>query len=291
MMNGPTLARHWITDFFRQDLPTRLVGYRTWWGLDTETLPDPVQILSYEPAVADRWPMLYTMVLGTTSVERIDYDFDDNPRYEFRYNMRTYVWVRAVGSETVTDLRDNLTTVTVDSMIDLPAVSSYNATQTDCSGVIDESTIRIEFSDIFLLKGERMTSAAYIQYDIVMTETITRDPLGVVSAIPSVLVQLMEKTPIAPTVLLASDGNAGELVLNWKAPTWYSAYEVTGYQIEQSIDAGDNWAVIVADTGVPQPTYTATGLTPGDSYMYRVSGINSQGLGAASAPSLDTVAP
>jgi titin len=79
--------------------------------------------------------------------------------------------------------------------------------------------------------------------------------------------------------------------LNWKAPTWYSAYEVTGYQIEQSVDAGDNWAVIVADTGVPQPTYTDTGLTPTNSYMYRVSGINSQGLGAASAPSLDTVAP
>jgi hypothetical protein len=231
------------------------------------------------------------MVLGTTSVERVDYDFEENPRYEFRYNMRTYVWVRALGSEAVSDLRDNLTTVVVDAMIDLPAVSSYSEAQLNCSGVIDEGSIRIEFSDIFLLKGERMSSAAYIQYDIVMTETITRDPLGVVSSIPSVLVQLMEKTPIAPTVLLVSDGASGELVLNWKAPTWYSAYEVTGYQIEQSVDAGDNWAVIVADTGVPQPTYTDTGLTPTNSYMYRVSGINSQGLGAASAPSLDTVAP
>jgi hypothetical protein len=205
--------------------------------------------------------------------------------------MRTYVWVRAVGSQEVTDLRDNLTTVVVDSLIDLPAVSSYNQLQPDCSGMIDEASIRIEFSDLFLLKGERMAAAAYIQYDIVMTESVTRDALGVVSAIPMVTVQLFEKTPNAPTVLLVTDGASGELNLIWKAPTWFSGYEVTGYQIEQSDDAGQNWAVIEANTNSVTPTYTATGLTPASSYMFRVSGINSQGLGAASAPSLDTVAP
>jgi hypothetical protein len=236
--------------------------------------------------------MFYTMVLGSTDLVRSDYDFEENPKYEVRYNMRTYIWARAVGNLEVSDLRDNLTTVVMDALIDLPAVSSYNATQPDCSGVIDEGSIRVEFSDIFLLKGERMTSAAYIQYEIVMTETITRDPYGVVSSVPSVVVQLMEKTPNAPTTLIVADGaSAGELELFWKAPTWFSGYEVTGYQIEQSTDAGDNWAVIVADTGNTQPTYLDTGLTTGDSYMYRVSGINSQGLGAASAPSLDTVAP
>lgn len=291
MMNGPARARHWITDFLRQDIPTRLIGYRDYWGLDTSTLPDPVQILSYEPSVADRWPMLYTMVLGSNDVMRYDYDDEDNPRYEIRYNMRTYVWARAVGSEEVTDLRDNLTTVVMDALMDLPAVSSYNQTQLDCSGMIDEGTIRVEFSDIFLLKGERMTSAAYIQYDIVMTETITRDPLGVISSIPMVTVQLMEKTPNAPTVLLVADGAATELVLTWKAPTWYDAYEVTGYQVEQSVDSGSNWSVIEANTNSSSPTYTATGLTTGDTYMFRVSGINSQGIGAASAPSLDTSAP
>mgnify|MGYP001816686649 CR=1 FL=1 len=291
MMNGPTRARHWINDYLASTMPTRLIDYRTYWGHDETTLPNPVQYLAFEPAVADRWPLVYTMVLGSTDVVRYDYDDEDNPRFEVRYNMRTYVWARAIGSQEVTDLRDDLTTVLVDCLIDNPAVSSFNQSQTDCSGVIDEGTIRMEFSDIFLLKGERMTSAAYIQYDIVMTETITRDPLGVISSIPMVTVQLMEKTPNAPTTVLVTDGNATELVLTWKAPTWYSGYPVTGYQIERSDDAGQNWSVIEANTNSTTPTYTATGLTTGDSYMFRVSGINEQGVGAASAPSLNTLAP
>ena len=291
MMNGPKRARHWVTDFLTSDLPTRLLPYRIWWGLDTTTLPTPEKVLSFEPFAIDAWPMVYTIVLGSNSITRTDYDFDENPKFTIVYNVRTYVWAKAEGSEAVTDMRDDMVTVVTDALLDNPAVSSYGQLQTDCSAVINEGTIRQEFSDITLLKGERMLAGGYIQYDLEMTETVSTDPLGVVSMIPTVLVQLIERVTNAPTVLLASDGASGEIVLHWKTPTWNAGFPVVGYKVEQSTDSGDNWSTTISDTGVIEPTYTVTGLTPASTYMFRVSGINAQGIGAASSPSLDTVAP
>lgn len=288
MMNGPKRARHWTNDFLSADIPTRLVSYRSWWGLDEDTLPTPQKFLTYEPVAIDAWPMVYSIVLNTSSVTRADYDFEENPKYEIRHAMRTYVWVKAIDAEPATDMRDDLTVVVRDALMDLPAVSSYNETQTDCSAVIDESTIREEFSDLTLIKGDRILAGAYIQYDMVMTETITRDPLGVISVLPTVIVQLIEKTPNAPTVLTVVAGEAsGEATLVWKAPTWDGGgYEITGYHVEHSTNDGDTWSTTIADTGVITPTYTATGLTVGETYLFRVAAINSQGTGALSASSL-----
>ncbi len=291
MMNGPKRIRHWVTDFLASDIPTRLVAYRSWWGLTEAELPTPKKFLTYEPVAIDAWPMVYTVVLNTLSVTRSDYDFDENPRYEIRHAVRTYIWSKAVGPEAATDKRDDLTVVIRDALMDLPAVSSYDATQTDCSAVIDESTIREEFSDLTLIKGDRILAGAYIQYDVVMTETITREPLGVVSAIPSVIVQLIEKTPNAPTLLMVIAGqSSGEIDLVWKAPTWDGGgYPITGYRIEESIDGGDTWTVTEANTGSLAPTYTATGLTVAETYQFRVVAVNSEGIGAASASSLPMV--
>ncbi len=294
MMNGPKRIRHWITDYLSADMPTRLVGYRAWWGLDETTLPTPQKILSYEPMAVDAWPMAYTIVLSTSSVKRSDYDFDSNPSYEVIHSVRTYVWAKAVGPEAATDMRDDLVVVLRDALMDKPAVSSYNQTQLDCSAIVDEASIREEFSDLTLLKGDRFLAGGYIQYDVVATEVITREPIGVVSSIPSVIVGLIEKVPNAPTVLtVVSEGQpAGEVTLTWKAPTWDGGgYPVTGYRIEQSDDGGDTWSVAVPDTGSITPTYQVTGLVSGTSYSFRVAAINPNGVGAASSSSIPVNAP
>jgi hypothetical protein len=46
--------------------------------------------------------------------------------------------------------------------------------------MIDEGTMREEFSDLTLLKGERVMAGAYISYDMYINERITREPLGTV---------------------------------------------------------------------------------------------------------------
>lgn len=295
MMNGPKRARHWVNDYLSADVPSRLIPYRTHWGLDDTTLPNPELYLTYEPVAIDHWPMIYTVYLATQNIVRDDYDLDENPKYTVTGAMRTYIWAKSETSEGASDLRDDLTTVVRDALLDGPAVSSYNQTQTDCSGVIDEASIREEFSDLTPLKGERMLAGAYLQYNLDMTEVVTRAPLGsgIVSQIPMVMVNLIEKVPNAPTLLLTVDGSsAGEVDLTWRAPTWDGGgFPLVGYTIEQSDDDGATWAISISDTGTTTPMATVTGLTTGDIYLFRVSAINGNGTGATSASSVPTTAP
>lgn len=293
-MNGPVRARKWVTNYLVSDLPTRLLSYRTWWGITSSDLPDPSKVYAFEPfqLLNEHTITVYTVILSTTDTVQTDWDFDSNPKYQMRHLARTYVWAKGEGSELALDRRDNMTTVVLDALLDGPAVSSYNKTQTDCSGVVQEDSIRIEYSDLTLLKGERMLAGAYISYDIEMTEVVTREALGIVSAVPSVSIRLVEKVPNAPTNLVTTeDGTSGEITLVWKAPTWDAGYSVTGYKIEQSTDSGSNWSTTTANTGTTSPTYTATGLTSSESYQFRVSGINEHGTGAASSASVPLVAP
>jgi hypothetical protein len=46
--------------------------------------------------------------------------------------------------------------------------------------MIDESTMREEFSDLTPLKGERFLAGAYIGYEIAMDEVVMRSPWGIV---------------------------------------------------------------------------------------------------------------
>jgi hypothetical protein len=49
--------------------------------------------------------------------------------------------------------------------------------------MIDEGSIREEFSDLTLLKGDRIMAGAYISYNMEIDEVVSRKPIGVVSSI------------------------------------------------------------------------------------------------------------
>jgi hypothetical protein len=49
--------------------------------------------------------------------------------------------------------------------------------------MIDETSMREEFSDLTLLKGDRMLAGSYIAYNIQMDEIVSRKSLGVVDEI------------------------------------------------------------------------------------------------------------
>ena len=78
--------------------------------------------------------------------------------------MRTYVWVRDAGAQIVTDQRDNLTTVVREALMDHPSLSAYDTT-VPCSPKIDEASMEEQFSDLTLIKGERLLAGAFISYD------------------------------------------------------------------------------------------------------------------------------
>ena len=83
--------------------------------------------------------------------------------------------------------------------------------------------------------------------------------------------------PSAPTDLTASAASTTRINLSWSAPSDAAETGVTGYKIEVSTDAGDNWTVLVSDTNSTDTRYAHTGLDPDDARHYRVSAINPVG--------------
>ncbi len=64
-MQGPRVAKEFVTSYLQADLPSRLQLYRNAWNLDDELLPEPVKYLDYEPVAIDAWPSIHTIVTST----------------------------------------------------------------------------------------------------------------------------------------------------------------------------------------------------------------------------------
>jgi hypothetical protein len=176
LMQGAAAAKDFVNTYLQADLPRRLRTYRNGWGLDDESLPDPVRYFPYEPIALDRWPTIITVAISTNSIEREDYTLSYDPMYRVRYAMRTYVWVRSGDSADATRMRDNLTTVVRSALLDHQCLR--HADNGNREVLLDEGTVREEFSELTLLKGERILAGAYIAYDIHLNEVVARAPLG-----------------------------------------------------------------------------------------------------------------
>lgn len=181
LMNGSHAAKKYVNDYLSRDIPIRLIRYRNGWNLDSTDLPDPGQYIAYEPLAIDEWPSIITVALSMNGLERVGYDSSD-PLYRVSYSMRTYVWVRDEGNEAATLMRDRLTTVVRSALLDYPCLKAFDA-RTSFRAVIAENTLREEYSDITLLKGDRMMAGAYLGFTLEMDEVVTREPIGIASEI------------------------------------------------------------------------------------------------------------
>ena len=170
---GSAHAKHLVTEYLASDLPTRLINYRNAWALDDITLPDPALYLTYEPIALDVWPTIITVAISTKDITRMGYVGSMNPEYQVTYSMRTYVWVRTEGSQACTEMRARLTTVVRSSLLDGACMTSEGFTHSTPAR-IEEGNMTEEFSDLTLLKGDRVLSGAYIGYDIIMMESELR---------------------------------------------------------------------------------------------------------------------
>jgi fibronectin type III domain protein len=79
--------------------------------------------------------------------------------------------------------------------------------------------------------------------------------------------------------------------LSWTAATNNRGSAITGYKIERSTDGGSTWSTIMSNTGNTGTTYSDTGLSPNQAYMYRVSAINSIGTSSPSNTASATTPP
>jgi len=181
LMHGAQYSKKFINDYLTVDIPTRLIDYRNGWHLSSDELPVPEEFITYEPLALDSWPTVITIAISTNRLERIGYGNAD-PLYRVEYQMRTYVWVRAEGSQECTEMRDRLTTVVRSALLDYPCLKAVDPNDF-FRIMIDETSMREEFSDLTLLKGDRMLAGSYIAYNIQMDEIVSRKSLGVVDEI------------------------------------------------------------------------------------------------------------
>jgi len=94
--------------------------------------------------------------------------------------MRTYIWTKTEGSEAVTLMRDRLTTVVRSALMDKPCLTRYDS-DFDAEVMIDESSITEEFSDLTLIKGDRVLAGAYLGYNLILNEVIYRDQIAAIT--------------------------------------------------------------------------------------------------------------
>jgi hypothetical protein len=181
LMNGSHMAKAYVNDYLKTDIPVRLVDYRNGWQVDDIHLPTPEEFITYEPLAIDAWPTVITVAISTSKFDRFGH-FGADPTYRVSYQMRTYVWVRTEGNEEVTLMRDRLATVLRAALLDYPCLKAYDA-RTSFRAMIDEGTMSEEFSDITLLKGDRSMAGAYIGYTLDIDEIVARRNIGTVNQI------------------------------------------------------------------------------------------------------------
>ena len=87
--------------------------------------------------------------------------------------------------------------------------------------------------------------------------------------------------PGAPTSLTARPRGTSIIDLAWAAPTNDRGAAVIGYRIEQSND-GRRWRILRSNTNSTSTRFSHENLQPATTRYYRVSAINSQGIGAPS---------
>jgi len=96
--------------------------------------------------------------------------------------------------------------------------------------------------------------------------------------------------PGPPRNLVADANGQTRIDLDWDPPDDDGGSAVTGYRIEVSPN-GVTWSDLVRNTGRNTTRYAHTGLDPGTTRHYRVSGINSVGTGEPSNVDSATTAP
>jgi hypothetical protein len=194
-MQGPHKAKEFVNLYLESDLPDRLIKYRNAWNLDDEELPEPKKYLAYEPIAIDAWPTLITVAISMDGLERTDYTRLFDPRFSVNYTMRTYIWVKDDQSDLATLKRDRLTTVLRSAILDGPSLNQCGDTE-GLEVMIDESSIREEYSELTLIKGERVMAGAYLGYTVTIVET-SRVPVIAPSATsiePEVVSVAIEET-------------------------------------------------------------------------------------------------
>lgn len=94
----------------RDEAPGKLAELRTRLDRDRRALPDPTEILDYEPGQIEigRWPLWYVQTVGQAPTPRIDELGQAATVYGYRYTTRVYAWLRGPDHTAESAMRNHL---------------------------------------------------------------------------------------------------------------------------------------------------------------------------------------
>ena len=90
----------------------------------------------------------------------------------------------------------------------------------------------------------------------------------------------MCSSDLSPRNVVATAGDSS-VSLTWSAPSSNGGTAVSAYLVEQSLD-GLNWTTLTDAADPVTKSYTATLLSNGTAYRFRVSAVTAAGAGAHS---------
>ncbi|HEV2193176.1 MAG TPA: fibronectin type III domain-containing protein [Nitrosopumilaceae archaeon] len=166
------------------------------------------------------------------------------------------------------------------------AITGYKIERSTDAGSTWPTVINIGNTTAYSNTG-LVASTAYTYRVSAINSVGTGSPSNTASATtPSTAI-----VPQPPTGLTATAVSSSQINLSWTAPANNGGSAITGYKIERSADSGSTWSAIVSNTVSTSTTYSNTGLTANVTYPYRVSAINSVGIGNSSNTASATTQP
>lgn len=187
MMTGPHGAKELVCNYFKADLPRRVVAFRNYWNISEEELPDFPEdsIVPWAPPSIEYGdeplPCLYNVIARTRNMVQIGWTQELDPVYRVNYEARSYIWCRADSIAECNIMRDRLLTVVRTAMLDEQCLRANTPEMYAMS--FDQTTLREEFSDVVPSKNDRWIGGVYIGYDMTIDETVSREAIGTISEI------------------------------------------------------------------------------------------------------------
>jgi hypothetical protein len=173
-MLGTEEARRRTRDRLGSYLPAKVAAIRGRHDppLTEVELPPPALIATPDrPRLdAEEWPAVMVVCNGAPRLRRVDIDETGASVFERAYAMRVYVYARAETFEAVADIRDRYTLALVETLLD-----NQNL---DGAGHVEETTFAQSDSEILPDSTGRSTGAAYLDFELRLTETLAYNPAG-----------------------------------------------------------------------------------------------------------------
>ena len=172
---------------------------------------------------------------------------------------------------TVTPSNLTGTEVDVSWAYDGPAVSSFKVQIKSTGRARDLEIVTVD-ERARKASVDKLSLGATYTFDVIASSTHG-------SARASSSEYFVTKPILAPGNIIATPGN-GSVALRWDPPISDTTNPIIGYKVEISADAGLSWRTLPS-TGVGT-TLTASGLTNGSPYNFRISALASKSVGFTS---------